>query len=161
MSPVNRWSRRAGIISALLLCTSCSDGPAPLRLEKTEMQLKGRSIVVELARSPEEQMRGLMFRRSLGADHGMLFMYDSPRVMSFWMKNTRIPLSIAFIDGSGRIVQIEPMEPYDAVTRHVSQQPAMYALEMNRGWFEKNGVGVGDRMEIPHPHNRGGSRSTR
>jgi uncharacterized membrane protein (UPF0127 family) len=94
-----------------------------------------------------------MFRRSLGESEGMLFMYDSPRMMSFWMKNTRIPLSIAFLDREGIIVNIEQMRPYDDSVRYRSAAPAQYALEMNRGWFERNGVGVGDRVEIPRlPH---------
>jgi uncharacterized membrane protein (UPF0127 family) len=90
-----------------------------------------------------------MYRRSLGENEGMLFIYDSPRMLSFWMKNTRIPLSVAFLDGSGKIVQIEHMRPYDSITRHSSSRPVQYALEMNRGWFERNGVGVGDVVGIP------------
>lgn len=147
-----RSSRGAILSCALILAlVSCSDEPARLKLEKAMLRVKGKAINAELAREPQEQARGLMYRRSLGENEGMLFVYDAPRMVSFWMKNTRIPLSIAFMDGRGRIVQIEQMQPYDCLTPHPSLQPVQYALEMNQGWFEKNGVGVGDIIEIPNP----------
>ena len=147
-----RSSRGAILSCALILAlVSCSNEPPRLKLEKARLRVKGKAINAELAREPEEQARGLMYRRSLGENEGMLFVYDAPRMVSFWMKNTRIPLSIAFMDGSGRIVHIEQMQPYDCVTPHPSPQPVQYALEMNQGWFEKSGVGVGDIIEIPNP----------
>ena len=147
-----RSSRGAILSCALILAlVSCSNEPPRLKLEKARLRVKGKAINAELAREPEEQARGLMYRRSLGENEGMLFVYDAPRMVSFWMKNTRIPLSIAFMEGNGRIVHIEQMQPYDSVTLHPSPQPVQYALEMNQGWFEKNGVGVGDRVEIPNP----------
>jgi uncharacterized membrane protein (UPF0127 family) len=138
----------------LLCCQcilSCSREPPRFELEKTEMAIDGKTIVVEIARKTDEQARGLMFRRSLGRDEGMIFVYDSPRYLSFWMKNTRIPLSIAFIDGKGRVVQIEKMKPYDTRTRYRSKVPVPYALEMNQGWFRKNGVEVGGRVKSLNP----------
>jgi uncharacterized membrane protein (UPF0127 family) len=147
-----RKSRGAVLSSVLILAiASCSDEPPPLRLERARLSVRGKTILVECARCPKEQARGLMYRRSLDEDEGMLFIYDSPRWLSFWMKNTRIPLSIAFLDSSGKIVQIERMRPYDSITRHPSSQPAQYALEMNQGWFERHGVGVGDVIKIPNP----------
>lgn len=145
-------SRGAALSCALILAIASCGGnePPPLKLERARLFAKGKTIIAELARTPEEQARGLMYRRSLGENEGMLFIYDSPRMMSFWMKNTRIPLSIAFMDGGGKIVQIDRMQAYDCVTLHPSSQPAQYALEMNGGWFERNGVGVGDVIEIPN-----------
>ena len=146
-----RRSRGVFLSCALILAiASCSNEPPPLRLEKARLLVKGKTILAECARGPEEQARGLMYRRSLGENEGMLFIYDSPRSLSFWMKNTRIPLSIAFMEGDGKIVQIERMQPYDCITLHPSSQPVQYALEMNQGWFERNGVGVGDVIEIPN-----------
>ncbi|MCX6356903.1 MAG: DUF192 domain-containing protein [Candidatus Aureabacteria bacterium] len=137
--------------AVLALCiSSCSRDPAPLSLARAAIRVGDRVVSVELARRPGEQDRGLMFRKRLREDEGMLFIYDSPRVMSFWMKNTRIPLSIAFVDAGGKIVHIEDMHPYDSETRHVCPVPAQYALEMNQGWFQRNGVGVGQKMEIPN-----------
>ncbi len=135
------------IIYPLIL--SCSREPERFDLESVAILVNGKTIVVELARDTDEQSRGLMFRRSLGENEGMLFVYDSPRMLSFWMKNTRLPLSIAFIDKAGRIVQIEEMKPYDTITRHRSSVPVQYALEMNRGWFKKKGIKIGDTVEIP------------
>ncbi|MEJ2744863.1 MAG: DUF192 domain-containing protein [bacterium] len=145
-----RRLRGAVLSCALVLAlASCSDDPPPFKLEKARLFVGDKTILAECARGPKEQARGLMYRRSLGENDGMLFVYDSPRMLSFWMKNTRIPLDIAFLDGSGKVVQIEKMQPYDCITRHSSTQPVRYALEMNQGWFERNGVGVGDVVEMP------------
>ena len=97
------------------------------------------AVTVEVADEPEERHNGLMYRKSMDTDDGMLFVYPGPQQLSFWMKNTNIPLSIAYIDETGRIVNIEDMTPHD--TNGVkSAAPAMYALEMNQGWFESNGI---------------------
>ena len=122
--------------------------PAEGKQSLVELAVKGEKIRVEVVRSEEEKARGLMFRESLGKDDGMLFVYDGEEVLSFWMKNTPIPLSIAFLDQKGKIVDIQDMEPFSLRT-HVSALPARYALEMNKGWFKRNGIGVGDLVNIP------------
>lgn len=145
----------------LLLCAlplvlqACGSEPPRIRLPVAVLRVKGHEIRVEVARAPGEMSRGLMYRRSLERDCGMLFSYESPRTLSFWMKNTRIPLDIAFLDGKGRILQIERMRPYDELRRTVSREPAQHALEMNLGWFATHGVGVGDRVELPTAARRG------
>ncbi len=107
-------------------------------------------VWVELADGPFEQARGLMYRKALGEDRGMLFVYAEERELSFWMKNTRIPLSIAFIDSERRIIDIQDMKPLDdEPPSYVSTEPAQYALEVNQGFFEKNGVKLGDRVGLP------------
>jgi uncharacterized membrane protein (UPF0127 family) len=105
----------------------------------------GHRITVEIARRPPDRARGLMFRESLPADHGMLFVFPDESVQQFWMRNTTIPLSIAYADARGRIVRIADLEPLDErpVT---SLGPAQYALEMNRGWFAAHGVAAGDAI---------------
>ncbi len=119
---------------------------APGRL--VELGVGGRRVLVEIADDPAERSRGLMHRESLPEDQGMLFVYPEERdSLGFWMKNTLIPLDIAFVDRELRIVDIQRMEPLDETTRY-SVAPAMYALEMNAGWFEKHGVRVGDRIEF-------------
>jgi uncharacterized membrane protein (UPF0127 family) len=112
------------------------------------LTIKGKTIKGEVARTGKEKERGLMFRERLGKDEGMLFVYEREEMLSFWMKNTRLPLSIAFIDKDGRIVDIQDMEPFSPET-HVSAYPAKYALEMNRGWFKREGIKVGDLVKIP------------
>jgi uncharacterized protein len=118
--------------------------------EKSFQQLiiKDKKIQVEVARSEKEQEKGLMFRERLGKDEGMLFVYEREGFLTFWMKNTRIPLSIAFISKNGRIVDIQDMEPF-SLQSHVSAFPAQFALEMNQGWFQKNRIQVGDPVKLP------------
>ncbi|MDQ3864602.1 MAG: DUF192 domain-containing protein [Actinomycetota bacterium] len=107
-------------------------------------------VWVEIADDPYERARGLMYRRSLGENRGMLFVYPRERELSFWMKNTFIPLSIAFIDSERRIIDIQDMRPLDdQPPGYDSAEPAKYALEVNQGFFEKSGVKVGDRVELP------------
>jgi uncharacterized membrane protein (UPF0127 family) len=87
-----------------------------------------------------------MYRFSLQPDHGMLFVFAKPQVLAFWMKNTYVPLSIAFIDSEGRILNIEDMAPQTETT-HPSRGAALYALEMKKGWFVQHGIAPGDRVE--------------
>lgn len=114
-------------------------------------------VRVEIADDSAEQSRGLMGRTALGEDRGMLFAFGDESTRSFWMKNTLIPLSIAYLDSEGRIVDLQKMEPAgreqtvsDAqLPRYVSAEPARYALEVNRGFFEEHGVEVGDTAGLP------------
>lgn len=128
----------AGTVSNLRTVTIDTSGG-----EKVEVR-------VEIADEPDEQARGLMDRTALGRDRGMLFVFPDEKERSFWMKNTLIPLSIAYIDSEGRIVDIQDMKPLDDDPPHyVSAEPARYALEVNQGFFDENGVKVGDRAELP------------
>jgi uncharacterized membrane protein (UPF0127 family) len=107
-------------------------------------------VRVEIADGTFEQQRGLMYRTSLGVDRGMLFVYRREQPLSFWMKNTRIPLSIAYIDSKGLITDILDMKPLDDKPPHyVSSEPVQYALEVNQGFFDERGVKVGDHAELP------------
>jgi uncharacterized membrane protein (UPF0127 family) len=107
-------------------------------------------VRVEVADDLAEQAKGLMDRTALGENRGMLFVYSDERELSFWMKNTLIPLSIAFIDSERRIIDIQDMKPLDDEPPHyVSAEPAQYALEVNQGFFESRGVEVGDSVELP------------
>ena len=107
-------------------------------------------VRVEIADNLVEQAKGLMYRTALGENRGMLFVYPDERELSYWMKNTLIPLSIAYIDSGGRIVDILDMKPLDDKPPHyVSSEPVQYALEVNRGFFENRGVKEGDRLDLP------------
>ncbi len=116
-------------------------------LLRIPLYVKAKEIRVEVARTPEERAMGLMWRKHLGKDEGMLFLFEEEGYHSFWMKNTLIPLSIAFIDRKGKIVKITDMEPL-TLTSHPPSQPVLYALEMNQGWFSKNGIKTGDLMRF-------------
>jgi uncharacterized protein len=105
-------------------------------------------VRVEIADEETEQKRGLMERTALAEDAGMLFVFPGERPLSFWMKDTLIPLSIAYIDGDGGIVDIQDMQPLDE-SPHPSAAPAQYALEVNQGFFAERGVQVGDEADLP------------
>jgi len=107
------------------------------------LTVKGQKIVAEVVSTPEQRAKGLMNRFSLQPDHGMLFVFEQPQPLGFWMKNTYIPLSIAFVDPTGRIVNIEDMKPQDETT-HWSRGFALYAVEMKQGWFVAKGINPGD-----------------
>jgi len=112
-------------------------------LIKIPIYIKDREIWIEVARKEEERAKGLMGRTSLGKDEGMLFIFDDEGYHGFWMKNTLLPLSIAFMDKNGEIVWITDMKPLTLST-HNPPRPILYALEMNKGWFVTNGIKIGD-----------------
>lgn len=102
-------------------------------------------IRAELANTPETRRKGLMFRERLADGSGMIFIFPGEQRISMWMKNTPIPLSVAFLDSGGRILNIEDMQPQSEQS-HSSAGPAKYALEMNQGWFEKRRIRPGERV---------------
>jgi uncharacterized membrane protein (UPF0127 family) len=141
------------ILSGLLVlsCAAKSNGqPAKAQKELPTVELRAGQVTVkaELAVSPEEQATGLMFRKSLADGRGMLFVYEDDRRLSFWMKNTLIPLSIAYLAADGTIREIHDMEPH-SLKAVSSTRSVRYALEVPRGWFDRAGLAVGDRFEIP------------
>jgi uncharacterized protein len=115
-------------------------------LPTVNLTINGQKVVAEVATTVQERATGLMNRFSLQQDHGMLFVFERAETLNFWMKNTFIPLSIAFIDANGRILNIEDMAPQTENT-HPSKGPALYALEMRKGWFLERGIKAGDRVE--------------
>jgi uncharacterized protein len=131
----------AGLTAASALATA-----APSALPTIDLAINGHKIAAEVASTPNERETGLMNRFSLRQDSGMLFVFEQPETLSFWMKNTYIPLSIAFIDANGRILNIEDMAPQTEST-HWSKGPALFALEMRKGWFAEHGVTTGDHVE--------------
>ena len=136
----------------LLLLVACAKGAAPQPVLPTvELTVGGTTVVAEVADDPAEREHGLMQREKLGTDAGMVFVYPREGQRSFWMKNTIIPLSIAYIDSVGRIVRIADMQPLDE-TPVMSYRPAMYALEMEQGWFVAHGISAGDKVDgLPAP----------
>jgi uncharacterized membrane protein (UPF0127 family) len=102
-------------------------------------------IHAEVVSDPAPRAQGLMHRKSLAQNAGMLFVFDEPAVHCMWMKNTLIPLSVAFIDDEGRIVNIADMEPHSEAA-HCAAKPVRYALEVNRGWFAARAIKPGSRL---------------
>jgi uncharacterized protein len=102
-------------------------------------------ITAEVARTPEQRTIGLMFRKSMSPNEGMLFIFEEPSQQCFWMKNTLIPLSIAFLEDDGTVVNIDTMAP-QTLDGHCSAKPVRYVLEMNEGWFAKRGIKAGSKI---------------
>jgi uncharacterized protein len=132
---------------ASLVCTSpllAQDGPQ-LKLKTVELTAGMHVIHTELAITPNEQMTGMMFRRGMGANDGMLFVYGDSAVRCFWMRNTLVPLTIAFLSGDGTVINFADMKPLDE-SSHCSEKPAQYALEVPQGWFDKRGFKPGLKL---------------
>jgi uncharacterized membrane protein (UPF0127 family) len=115
------------------------------RLPTTRLSAGMHVIETELAVSPLQQQTGMMFRTEMGANEGMLFVNDDVAVRCFWMRNTLIPLSIAFIADDGTIVNIADMQPRSEAS-HCSTKPVRFALEMRQGWFTQRGIKAGARL---------------
>ena len=105
-------------------------------------------IQAEVAQTPEERSIGLMFRTAMGANEGMLFAFEQAGQQCFWMKNTLLPLSAAFIANDGTVVNIEDMKP-QTLDGHCSKEPVRFVLEMNQGWFAKRGIKPGSKLQGP------------
>jgi uncharacterized membrane protein (UPF0127 family) len=147
MSP--RTDRFAFSLVLLLTLLACKgDGQQDISPQMDQVSQDQSAAQGVVSETLGERQRGLMFTESLPADEGMLFVFEREQILSFWMKNTPLPLSVAFIDRKGRIVEIRRMEPLDEDTLHTSRRPAMYALEMNAGWFQEHQVKVGDSVEF-------------
>ena len=132
-----------GTFFALILLIATAASAAPPQIELTVGQ---RTVSVEVAATGDTRATGLMHRRILPENNGMLFVFPAPGMHAFWMMNTHIPLSIAFIDDEGTIVNIENMQPHTQ-NSHPPKRPVRYALEMNQGWFAKHGIRVGARIK--------------
>lgn len=135
----------------VLFALSIKSLACPLELPTATISIKGYTLTTELATTPTARACGLSHRNELPKNHGMLFIYPDLRPRSFWMKDTKIPLSIAFLDDSGQIFSIQDMTPMQTDKTYPSSRPAGYALEVNQGWFSKNGIDVGDVVEMRLP----------
>lgn len=141
--------RRWAWVAALLVCT-------PLLLVYASQPDAGtipvtigeHTVRVELAQTTLERSRGLMFRKEMADNRGMLFVFDDDEIRSFWMKNTFIPLTIAYIDRDKRIINMLDMIPINEEKTYRSAGPARYALEVNQGWFAARGVRPGDHVQF-------------
>jgi len=137
------------LAAAFLLASAHALAAVPLRT--VEVRVGPHPLKVEVAATESDRERGLMFREKLGPDDGMLFVFDDPGYYTMWMKNTLIPLSVAFIDGGGVILNIVDMEP-QTLDPHGAAGPALYAIETNKGWFAAHSVKAGDRVTgLPRP----------
>ncbi|HAM39245.1 MAG: hypothetical protein A2474_08075 [Elusimicrobia bacterium RIFOXYC2_FULL_34_12] len=114
---------------------------------KIHIIIKGQKLTVELADTSSKRAVGLMYREKLDYNEGMLFIFPNSQRVTFWMKNTKLPLSLAYINEKGEITEILDLEPYDLSFRK-SKYKVKYAIEVNQGWFGKNGIKAGDKIDI-------------
>ncbi|CAN5405326.1 DUF192 domain-containing protein [soil metagenome] len=134
------------IASLLLATTAFGQQEAQPTLPITSLTVKDKSIAAEVADDNKERMTGLMFRKKLEPDSGMLFVMPRVEHASFWMRNTLIPLSVAYISPEGEILEIHDMKPLDESPIPSHFNNIAYALEMDQGWFSKNGILPSDRL---------------
>jgi len=154
-SAANAGGRKAPVIAAAAIAIAAAlslpasaqqqTGPQP-RLPTTQLSAGIHIIRAEVANTDATRRDGLMFRRELPGNDGMLFVFDQPDVQCFWMRNTLLPLSIAFIADDGTIVNIEDMAP-QTEDPHCAKKPVRYALEMAQGWFGKHGITAGKKLD--------------
>ena len=130
-------------LAAASVFASAQDGPQ--KLPSITLSAGMHLIQAEVAQTPEQRSTGLMFRSTMGPNEGMLFAFEEPGQQCFWMKNTLLPLSVAFVDDVGQIVNIENMKP-QTLDSHCSKKPVRFVLEMNDGWFAKRGIKAGFKL---------------
>jgi hypothetical protein len=142
-------SLRSFLLSIAIFLTVLSGCSGQVRFEKQEITIEGRNgsvnLIVEIARTEAQRERGYMFREEVKDGEGMLFIFERDQILSFWMKNTLVPLSIAYISHNGTILEIYDMEPGN-LNPVRSSRSARYALEVPQSWFDRVGLGPGDRL---------------
>ena len=139
------------LLSVLLLAalvTGCAERGPNSGLATVDMQIGSRTYTLEIANTDVARQRGLMERDAVPEDRGMIFIFPEERELAFWMKNTRIPLDIIYLDSGGQVVSVHQMKPYDR-TSVPSARDAKYAIELNLGQVAKTGVKPGDVLNIP------------
>ena len=134
------------VLAAVSLLAPISRADAQAAMPVTELGAGMYRIEAEVAATQEHRMVGLMQRRSMAPNHGMLFVFTEAQRHCMWMKNTLLPLSVAFLDEEGRILNVEDMQP-QTEDNHCAAKPARFALEMNLGWFRQKGVKPGQTIE--------------
>ena len=136
------------VFCLLAFLPGCKDSTPASGLATVNMPVGSRTYTLEIAAKDKDRQKGLMQRDAMDDDHGMIFIFAGEEPRQFWMKNTRIPLDILYLDSAGRVVSVHRMEPY--VTSGTSSAgPAKYAIELNAGQAAKAGVKVGDHIALP------------
>jgi uncharacterized membrane protein (UPF0127 family) len=141
---MNLFQRTSLALSVSLLALGASAQEAQ-KLPTVKLNAGMHNIVAMVAQSPNELQTGLMYRKEMATNEGMLFVFPFDSTQCFWMKNTLLPLSAAFITLDGTVVNIADMKP-QSETSHCSTKPVRYVLEMNQGWFAKRGIKAGDKL---------------
>lgn len=133
-------------LAALVFVSATGSAQAAAQFPITTLTAGIHVIKAEVVANEADRAQGLMFREKMGADEGMLFVFPAPAAVCMWMKNTLLPLSVAFIDENGKIINIEDMKP-QSLESHCAHKPIRYALEMNQGWFKQKNIKPGSTIE--------------
>ena len=133
------------LVAATMIMSFQFSMPVFAQAPMIELTVGIHRISAEVAADQRSRMQGLMMRKSMPTNHGMLFVFPQADRYCMWMRNTLIPLSVAFLDEQGNILNIEEMQP-QTENNHCAQTPAHFALEMNRGWFSDRGIKAGQRI---------------
>lgn len=143
------FTRTAGLVIGMAFLvatfTASAQGDPQMDLQRIKLGSGMHQIDVQLAISPEQKQIGLMWRKEMPQHEGMLFIFDMPSKQCFWMKNTLLPLTAAFVADDGTIVNLVDMKP-QTLDSHCSDKPVRYVLEMNKGWFAKKGIKAGAKL---------------
>ena len=134
--------------SALLASTALAQEGPQTGLPRVAMTAGMHRIQAQVASTPQQRAIGLMHRREMPANEGMLFVFEQPGTQCFWMKNTMLPLTAAFVADDGTVVNLADMQP-QSLDSHCSAKPVRYVLEMHQGWFAKRGIQAGQRLRAP------------
>lgn len=133
------------VLAFLSPVAACAQNASQMDLPRVKISAGMHLIDAQVAMQPDERATGLMFRQSMPQQEGMLFVFEQAGQQCFWMKNTVLPLTAAFVADDGTIVNLADMKPLD-LNSHCSAQPVRYVLEMNKGWFQKKGIKAGMRL---------------
>jgi uncharacterized membrane protein (UPF0127 family) len=138
---------KAPLAAVVLACFALSAGAqdAQMDLPRVRLGTGMHQIDAQVAATPDQRATGLMYRKQMPQHEGMLFAFEQPSVQCFWMKNTLLPLTAAFVADDGEVVNLEDMKPLSTES-HCSAKPVRYVLEMNQGWFAKRGIKAGTRL---------------
>ena len=136
------------VLAAFLLAAAAFAQEPQMNLPRVKLTAGMHVIDAQVAATNEQRMTGLMHRQEMPQHEGMLFVFDYHSQQCFWMKNTLLPLAVAFVADDGTIVNIEEMKP-QSLDSHCSMKPVRYVLEMNKGWFAKKGIAAGARLGGP------------
>jgi uncharacterized membrane protein (UPF0127 family) len=135
-------------LAALVVAVTAQADEPQMNLPRVRLTTGMHAIDAQVASTPDQRMTGLMHRKEMPQNEGMLFVFESPSQQCFWMKNTLLPLSIAFVADDGTIVNIDEMKP-QTLDSHCSDRPVRYVLEMNTGWFARKGIKAGAKLAGP------------
>ena len=141
------------LVSSTSLVSSSPVSPPKIVFTKKELKIGDKTLYVEIADTQEKRSQGLMYRKKLPSNAGMLFIFDKESIQNFWMKNTFIDLTIGFFDKSRVLIDMQDMDGVKSILqkdipRASSKFPAKFALEVNKGWFKKNGIKLGQKFSL-------------